>query len=66
MSVGEIISALVLCASSFDDNKDRLLMLKSVYSIEVGDNDDCINVYFVDGNTQDIKVHRDGTWEALD
>ena len=66
MSVGEIISALALCASSFDDNKDRLIMLKSVYSIEVDDENDCIDVYFVDGNTQNIKIHKDGTWEALD
>lgn len=63
MSIGEVISALALCASSFDDDKDHLLMLKGVYDIEV--HDDYIAIYFVDGNTSNIKVYKDGKCEYL-
>ena len=63
MSIGEVISALVLCSSSFDDNKDYLLMLRTIYEIEV--HDDYIAIYFVDGNTRNIKVYKDGTYECL-
>ena len=58
MSIGEVISALALCASSWDDDCDRLLMLKDVLSIEVKNN--CIEIYFVDGNTPSIKIHKNG------
>ena len=58
MSIGEVISALALCASSSDDDKDYLLMLKTVYEIEV--RDDYIIIYFADGNTSDIHVSKDG------
>ena len=34
MNIGEIISALSLCASGWDDDKDRLLMVREIYSIE--------------------------------
>ena len=30
MNIGEVISALVLCASSWDDDKNRLLLLKAM------------------------------------
>ena len=59
MSIGEIISALALCASSFDDNKDHLLLLKNVDVIEVHDGH--IHVYFSDGNTEDVTIYPDGT-----
>lgn len=58
MSVGEVLAALVLCASSFDDDADRLLMLKDVYCIDV--KGDRINIFFVDGNTSPISVNKDG------
>lgn len=62
MNIGEIISALALCASKWDnDGGDHLLMLRSVSGIEV--DDDYVNVYFVDGNTPDIKVYKDGKCE---
>ena len=63
MSIGEVISALALCASSFDDDKDHLLMLRDVYEIEVHDN--YILVHFVDANTTSIKVYKDGKREYL-
>ena len=63
MNIGEVISALSLCASSFDDDKDHLLMLRSVYEIEVAD--ECIEVHFVDGNTTSIRVFKDGRKEYL-
>lgn len=63
MRIGEVISALALCASSFDDDKDHLLMLRTAYEIEV--HDDYILVYFVDANTRNIKVYKDGKSEYL-
>ena len=63
MNIGEIISALALCASSFDDDKDNLLMLRDVYSIEAKDG--YIEIHFVDGNTTNIKVFPDGRKEYL-
>ena len=38
-------------------------MLKNVYEIEV--RDDYILVYFVDANTRNIKVYKDGKREYL-
>lgn len=61
MNIGEVISALVLCASSWD--KDRLLLLKSVYDISV--TDEYIEVYFSDGNTENVKIYQDGRTELL-
>lgn len=58
MNIGEVISALALCASSWDDNADHLLMLKSVFEIEVGE--DYIEIHFVDGNTQDLRIDKTG------
>lgn len=63
MSIGEVISALALCASSFDNDKDHLLMAKSVYEIEVRDS--YIIIYFADGNSSDITVYKDGTCSTL-
>ena len=58
MSIGEVIAALVLCASSWDDDADHLLMLRDVYSIDV--KGDRIDIFFVDGNTPPISVGKDG------
>ena len=63
MNVGEVISILSLCAASFDDNKDHLLMLRDVSTIEVCD--EYIMVYFQDGNTQSIRIRKDGTKEYI-
>ena len=63
MNIGEIISALALCASSWDDNKDRLLLLKNVYDIEVYAG--YIKVYFTDGNTENATIYPDGRVEPL-
>ena len=59
MTVGEVVSALALCASEYDS----LLMAKSAYSIEV--KDDYIEVMFTDGNTADIKIYSDGRKEYI-
>lgn len=63
MNIGEVISALALCGSSFDDGKDHLLMLRDACRIEVHDN--CIIVHFVDANDISIKVYKDGKREYL-
>lgn len=60
MSIGEIISALAICASSSDEDKDCLLMERTVYSLEVDDEDDSIVVHFVDANTPDVRIYKDG------
>ena len=60
MNVGQVISALTLCASNWDDNNgDYLLMVKEVCLIDV--KDDSIEAYFVDGNTPAIRISKDGT-----
>ena len=60
MNVGQVISALILCASNWDDNTgDDILLLKEVCGIEV--NGDLIEVYFIDGNTRNIRIGKDGT-----
>lgn len=61
MNVGEIISALALCASNTDN--DYLLMLRNVYSIEC--KGEYIEVYFVDGNTSNVRIYSDGRREFL-
>lgn len=59
MSVGEVISLLTKAASKFSsEGGDELLMLKEVDCISVGKSD--IEVYFTDGNTEDIKIDKDG------
>lgn len=58
MTIGEMISALALCASSFDDDKDRLLMLKGVTSIEV--ESDQLILFFQDRNEQSIRINKNG------
>ncbi len=63
MNIGEIISALALCASSFDNNKDHLLLSKYVYDIDVYAG--YIKVYFADGNTEDVRIYTDGRAEPL-
>ena len=50
MTVGEVIA--LLCKQASDE--DNLLMAKDIYSIEV--NDEGINLYFVDANTQDYSI----------
>lgn len=64
MNIGEMISALVLCASSFDDDKDHLLMLKGIASIEV-ENDQLI-VFFQDRNEQSIRINKNGQVSYLE
>lgn len=59
MSVGEVVAALSRCCS--DD--DELLFRKSIYSIEV--NEDNIEVYFVDANTANVRIYSDGKREYL-
>ena len=63
MNLGEVISALALCAAGWDDENDRLLMLRGVYDIEV--REEYIDVYFTDGNTENIRIFRDGRRERL-
>ena len=58
MCVGELISALALCASSWDDESDRLLMLRDVCYLEVGE--DYIEINFVDGNAPAMRISKDG------
>lgn len=60
MSVGEMIAALTLCAASGDD---YVLMMKNVCSIEV--RNECIEVYFVDGNTESMRIFPDGRFEYI-
>lgn len=59
MSVGEVVAALARCCSDYD----YLLFVKSVYSIEVKDEN--IEVYFVDGNTSNIRIDMEGKKEYL-
>ena len=59
MTVGEVVAALARCCS----DGDELLFRKSIYSIEV--NEDNIEVYFVDANTADIKINKDGSYDYL-
>lgn len=63
MSIGEVVSALVLCATSLDDDKDCWLMLRDTCKIEV--HDDYILVYFFDPNAPTIKVYKDGKCKWL-
>ncbi len=64
MNIGEIISAFALCASGHGNDKDDLLMLKTVDSIEVYE--EYAVIYFHDGNTANIRVYKDGRMEYLD
>lgn len=50
MRVGEVIALLCKQASE----KDAYLMLKSIYSIDV--NDEEIHLYFTDGNTENYSI----------
>ena len=60
MKLGQVISALISCASKYDeDNGDEILLLKHICGIDI--NGDLIEVHFVDGNTRDIMVSKDGT-----
>lgn len=56
MTVGEVIALLCKKASY----EDVHLMTRSIYSIDV--NDEEIKLYFTDGNTEDysIKAEREG------
>ena len=59
MNTGEVISILAKAASKFSsEGGDELLMMKEVYCISVDKSD--IEVYFTDGNTEDIKIDKDG------
>lgn len=57
MNIGEIISALCLCASDWDG--DELLMIHGCFSIEVY-NDNQIDIYFADSNKGDISINKEG------
>lgn len=50
MTVGEVIA--LLCKQASDN--DMYLMAKSIYSIDV--NDDGIDLYFTDGNTENYSI----------
>lgn len=50
MTVGEVIALLCKQASE----KDIYLMTKSIYSIDVNDNE--IYLYFTDGNTDNYSI----------
>ncbi len=50
MTVGEVIA--LLCKQASDE--DAYLMAKSIYSIDV--NDEEIRLYFTDGNTSDYSI----------
>ena len=58
MSIGEIVSAL----SRYCADGDYLLFVKSVWSIEV--HNDTIEIMFVDGNTTDVRINPDGTFNS--
>ena len=64
MTVGEVISALTLCASEINDGKDYLLMAKGVLEIDVKNG--CIEVSFSDYNTADIRIYPDGRKEYIE
>ena len=54
MTVGEVISALTICAS----NEDSLLMGREIYGITIIG--DCIDISFVDSNTEDYSITING------
>lgn len=62
MTVGDVMSALIKYAS--DWNRDNLLLLRSVYSIEVHKNTEIqgyeIEINFVDANTRNVIIDEDG------
>ena len=59
MTTGEVISILAKAASKFSsEGGDELLMMKGICCISVDKSD--IEVYFTDGNTEDIKIDKDG------
>ena len=63
MTIGEIVSALSICCGDIFDG-DELLFCKNIYSIESKDN--YIEVYFVDANTPNVKIYKDGRREYLE
>ena len=54
MTVGEVISALTICAS----NKDSFLMGREIYGITI--KGDYIDISFVDSNTEDYSITING------
>ena len=59
MSVGEVLAAITLYSSNVcDNNRDVLVMAKGLDSIEVYSG--FIKLYFTDGNTQDVKIDKNG------
>ena len=55
MTVGEVIALICKQAS----NEDVYLMQKGIYSIDV--NDDEIELYFTDGNTENYSIKKEET-----
>ena len=61
LNVGEVIAALIKYASDFSG--DDILLCKTVYGIEVkeeNENEYEITINFVDGNTSDVVIDKDG------
>ena len=58
MEIGELVSALSRYCGVVDDG-DYLLFCKSIYSIEITD-DDYIKIYFCDANTNNVMINRNG------
>ena len=63
MNTGEIISTLALCSSDWHNGYDELLMQRNVCNIDV--KDEYIEVYFVDGNTNSIRIYKTGWSERI-
>ena len=59
LTIGDIVSALIQRASDISASGDGLLLQKSVYSIEAND-DGNIEISFVDRNTEDIVIDKNG------
>ena len=55
MTVGETIAALAL----YESNGDRSVIGCTIYSIDITQ-DDYIEIAFVDANTRDIVINRNG------
>ena len=60
MTVGEVIA--LLCKQAID--KDMYLMVKSIYSIEV--NDEEIYLCFTDGNTENYSIRVESEEKQMD
>ena len=64
MTIGEAIALMCQFSSDTGSDGDDLLMHKSAYSIDI--NEDCIELYFIDANTPNYRIYKDGKREYLD